>query len=169
MRHNAGVARFRRHGSQRERMASDRVVKTFSVDIGRPAPEVFAYLSDLTRHGEWSPTGLRVEPIAPGPVAVGGRYRSFGFNLGRQFENQLEITEFEPPKRFGFRAQTQIGSRLFRHTFVLTPTAAGVRVDRIIEEPKVGVIFGLLAWIVIPPRRQRKTLKLLKSRIETLG
>lgn len=150
-------------------MASDRVVKTFSVEIGRPAPEVFAYLSDLTRHGEWSPTGLRIEPIAPGPVAVGGRYRSFGFNLGRQFENQLEITEFEPPKRFGFSAQTQIGSRLFRHTFVLTPTAAGVRVDRIIDEPKVGVIFGLLAWIAIPPRRQRKTLKVLKSRLETLG
>src|ERR1700693_857579 len=120
-------------------MASDRDVNTFSVEIDRPAPEVFAYLSDLTRHGEWSPTGLRVESIAPGrPVAVGARYRSFGFNLGRQFENQLEITELEPPKRFGFTAQTQIGSRLFRHTFVLTPTAAGVRVDRIIDEPKVG-------------------------------
>jgi uncharacterized protein YndB with AHSA1/START domain len=149
-------------------MASDRDVKTFSVQIDRSAAEVFAYLSDVTRHGEWSPTALRVESLEPGrPVAVGVRYRSFGINLGRQFENQLEITELEPPKRFGFTAQTQIGSLLFRHTFVLTPTGAGVRVDRIIDAPKVGGIFGLLSLIVIPPRRQRKTLRLLKSRLET--
>jgi len=99
---------------------------------------------------------------------VGGRYRSFGFNLGRQFEIQLELTEFEPPKRIGFTAQTTIRSVHFRHTFVLTPTAAGVRVDRIIDGPKLGRILALLSLIVIPPRRQRKTLKLLKSRLESI-
>lgn len=148
-------------------MASDRDVKTFSVDIDRLAADVFAYLSDLTRHGEWSPTKLRVESLTPGPVAVGGRYRSFGFNLGRQFENQLEVTEYQPSVRFGFKAQTTIPGVYFRHTFVITPAGAGSRVDRIIDAPKVGPIFWLLSQIAIPPRRQRRTLKLLKSRLET--
>lgn len=149
-------------------MASDRDVRTFSVEIDRPAAEVFAYISDLKRHGEWSPTKLTVESLEPDrPIAVGGRYRSVGFNLGRPFANQLEITDFEPPQWFGFRAQTTIASVYFRHTFVITPTAAGVRVDRIIDAPKEGVLFRLLFMLAVPPRRQRKTLKLLKSRLET--
>lgn len=149
-------------------MASARETSTFSVEIGRPAAEVFAYVSDLTRHGEWSPTKLRVEPVAPGrPIAVGEKYRSFGFNLGRQFENQLEITELEPPKRFGFTAQTQIGSQQFRHTFVVTPTADGARVDRMVDAPMLGGVLGLLAPLVMPARRQIKTLQLLKSRLES--
>jgi uncharacterized protein YndB with AHSA1/START domain len=149
-------------------MASDRDVRTFSVEIDRPAAEVFAYVSDLRRHGEWSPTELRIESLEPGrPIGLGGRYRSVGFNLGRPFANQLEIIDFEPPKRFGFRAQTTIASVYFEHTFVLTPTAAGVRVERIIDAPRVGVIFRLQLLIAVPPRRHRKTMKLLKSRLET--
>ena len=149
-------------------MASDRDVRMFSVEIDRPAPEVFAYVSDLTRHGEWSPTELRVESLEPGrPIGVGGRYQSVGHNLGRPFVNQLEVTDFEPPRSFGFRAQTTIPGVYFRHTFVLTPTAAGVRVDRIIDAPRVNALFRIVAAVVLPPRRQRKTLKLLKSRLET--
>ncbi|GAC1471831.1 MAG: hypothetical protein PVSMB3_03970 [Candidatus Dormibacteraceae bacterium] len=103
-------------------MESERKIRTFSIEIDRSAADVFRYLVDITRHGEWSPAELRIEPLAAGrPIAVGRQYRSFGTTLGRPFENLVEITEFEPDKRFGFSAQTKkFGT--FRHTFVLTPT-----------------------------------------------
>ena len=67
-------------------MASERNVRTFSVEIDRSAAEVFAYLSDIKRHGEWSPAELRIEPVAPGtPMAIGAQYRSFGSTRGRPF------------------------------------------------------------------------------------
>jgi uncharacterized protein YndB with AHSA1/START domain len=146
-------------------VAKERDVRTYSVEIDRPAPDVFAYIVDLTRHGEWSPAELRIEPLAPGrPAAVGGKFRSFGTTGGKPFENQVEITELEPDKRFGFSAQTQkLGN--VRHTFVLTPIAGGVRVDRIIDMPKSQGITALLVAVLVPPR-QKKTLQLLKARLE---
>ena len=149
-------------------MAEERKVTTFSVEIDRSAAEVFAYLSDITRHGEWSPAELRIEPVAPGgPVTIGAQYRSFGSTLGRPFENLVQITELEPDKRFGFSAQTKkFGT--FRHTFVLTPTLTGVRVDRIIDAPKLGVI-GAFRDRLLLNTRQEKTLELLKTRFENAG
>lgn len=149
-------------------MASDRVVRTFSVEIDRSAEEVFAYLSNITRHGEWSPAELRIEPVVPGgAVAVGAQYRSFGTTLNRPFENLVQITELEPNMRFGFSAQTKkFGT--FQHTFVLTPTLTGVRVDRIIDAPKMGVIAALRDRLVLNSL-QEKTLELLKARFENAG
>ena len=145
-------------------VALERDVRTYSVEIDRPAPDVFAYIVDLTRHGEWSPAELTIEPLAPGrPVAVGAQYRSLGTG-SRPFENLVEITELQPDKRFGYSAQTQkLGT--VRHTFVLTPTAGGVRVDRIIDMPKSQGITALLVAVLVPPR-QKKTLQLLKARLE---
>jgi len=147
-------------------MASERDVRTFSVEIDRSAAEVFAYLVDITRHGEWSPAELRIEPLVPGrPVAVGEQYRSFGSNGPQRFENLVEITELEPDKRFGFSAQQEkFGT--FRHTFVLTPTLTGVQVDRIIDAPKFRGIFALAELLVVIPR-QRRTMELLRARFES--
>jgi uncharacterized protein YndB with AHSA1/START domain len=146
-------------------MALKRDVRTFSVEIDRSAAEVFAYIADITRHGEWSPAELRIEPLAPGrPVAVGEKYRSFGFTGPKQFENLVEITELEPDRRFGFSAHTtKFGT--FRHTFVLTPVLTGVQVDRIVDAPKFGLIGPIQNRFVLHPRH-RKTLELLKARLE---
>ena len=149
-------------------MASEGDVRTFSVEIDRSAAEVFAYLVDITRHGEWSPAELRLEPLAPGrPITIGAQYRSFGTTLGRPFENLVEITEPVPDKQFGFSAQTEkFGT--FRHTFVLTPTLTGVQVNRIIDAPKFRGIVALGEFLVINPR-QRRTMELLKARFESAG
>jgi hypothetical protein len=146
----------------------ERVTRTFSVEIDRSAAEVFAYVADLTRHGEWSPAELRIEPLAPGrPVKVGSQYRSFGTTMGRPFENLVEITELKPDEQFGFSAQTEkFGT--FRHTFVLTKVLTGVRVDRIIDAPKSGLVSALRNRFILDPR-QRKTLELLKARLESAG
>jgi hypothetical protein len=45
---------------------------------------VFAYVSDLTRHGEWAGGRLTVEAVSPGPVAAGSRHLSRGDVAGQK-------------------------------------------------------------------------------------
>jgi len=74
-----------------------------SIEISRSPEDVFAYLDDLSRHGEWDDqiVGTRVE--TEGPTRVGTRAtdtRKLPF--GEQ-EIAYEITEHDPPRRSAFR------------------------------------------------------------------
>ena len=61
-----------------------------SVVVNRRPEEVFAYLADVSRHGEWSPKPYRVEALTEGPVRVSSRFRSVGW-LPRQPETVNEV------------------------------------------------------------------------------
>jgi hypothetical protein len=39
--------------------------------IQAPADRIYAYVSDMTRHGDWAGDGLEVTRSSDGPVAVG--------------------------------------------------------------------------------------------------
>ena len=54
------------------------VVRTHSVIVHVPLQQAFDYVSDLTRHPEWSGGELRIEALTPGPIAVGKEYASRG-------------------------------------------------------------------------------------------
>lgn len=46
---------------------------TNSTEIARSPEEVFGYLSQLDRHGEWQAQIVEVKDISDGPVGVGTR------------------------------------------------------------------------------------------------
>jgi hypothetical protein len=148
--------------------ATNRIV-TFSVEIDRRPEDVFAYLSDIMRHGEWSPTPFSIEALTPGPVAVGSRYRSTGMFLGRRMTDEVRIIGLDPSSRFEFVVSTKMRGS-FRHTFLLSPTENGTHVDRVIEAPvqrgMAWVVEPVLSPLFIRPRA-RQTLRLLKRRLET--
>ena len=54
------------------------VVRTHRVLVRAPLQPAFAYVSDLTRHSEWSGGELKIEAVTPGPIAVGKEYFSRG-------------------------------------------------------------------------------------------
>src|SRR3954453_20634824 len=82
------------------------VTNVYSVVIRAQPAAVFAYISDLTRHPEWSGGRLKVDARSPGPVAVGAQYVSHGDVPGQKDRpNQLRVTEYQPPSRFAFIAQ----------------------------------------------------------------
>ena len=67
-----------------------------TVDIDRPAPEVFAYLEEVTNNTEWL-KGMRscrwtTEP----PVHVGSRYEQVAQFLGKEIRTSFEVTALEP-------------------------------------------------------------------------
>ena len=53
------------------------VVSNYQIGIDAKPEDVFAYVSDLTKHGEWS-ENLTVESVSDGEVAVGREDRSTG-------------------------------------------------------------------------------------------
>jgi len=148
--------------------ATNRIV-TFSVDIDRSPEEVFVYLSEIKRYGEWSPTPLSIEALTPGPVAVGSRYRSTGTFLGKRMTDEVRIIGLDPPSRVEFLVRTRRRGS-FRHTFLLSPAGRGTHVDRVVEAPAlrgpIRVLESILCPLYIRPR-QMQTLRLLKKRLET--
>ena len=54
------------------------LIRTHQVQVNAPLQTVFDYVSDLTRHPEWSGGELKIEAVTPGPIAVGKEYRSRG-------------------------------------------------------------------------------------------
>ena len=75
----------------------------YRIDVNASQQDVYDYVSDFSRHGEWA-EGLKVEPVSDGPLAVGSEYRSVGKQLGKDASNSLKITEYDPPIRMSFVA-----------------------------------------------------------------
>lgn len=76
---------------------------TESVEIARRAEDVFAYLDELERHGEWQESIVSARKQSEGPPAVGTRVAETRKVGGREQTMTYEITEHDPPRSFAFR------------------------------------------------------------------
>ena len=74
-----------------------------SVEINRSPEDVFAYLDQLDRHGEWQPTILEVNVETEGPTRVGSRVTEKRKVPGGPRDVTYEVTEHDPPRRVAFR------------------------------------------------------------------
>ena len=72
-----------------------------TVQIARPAADVFALLTDVERVPEWQASA--VESHADEPLAEGVRIHERRHFLGHDGETELEVTAYEPPRRFSLR------------------------------------------------------------------
>src|SRR5574339_954764 len=107
-----------------------RVVRIHEVLIRAPLRSCFEYVSDLTRHPEWSSGELRIEAPHPGPVAVGKEYISHGqVAVQKDRFNTVRITHYEPPHEFGFLAHDPSFGDV-SHLFTFTQGSGGILVRR---------------------------------------
>ncbi|HJU36472.1 MAG TPA: SRPBCC family protein [Gaiellaceae bacterium] len=72
-----------------------------SVEIARPPDEVFAYIDDFRRHGEWQ-DGLVVDDVT-GDGGVGTLVRERRRMGSREMTVEWEVTAKDPPHSFAFR------------------------------------------------------------------
>ncbi len=74
-----------------------------AIEIVRRPEDVFAYLDDLARHGEWQSglVGVRLETEPP--TRVGSRATETRRVGRREQTSTYEVTEHDPPRSFGFR------------------------------------------------------------------
>jgi uncharacterized membrane protein len=74
-----------------------------SIEINRRPEDVFAYLDDVKRHGEWQEQIVDVEPPSDGPLHVGSRVMETRRLPGGNRKSTYEVTAHDPPRQSEFR------------------------------------------------------------------
>lgn len=72
-----------------------------SLEIERPAQEVFDHLVDVERLPEWQSSAVKSH--VDGPMRVGARVHETRRLLGREAHTELEVAAFDPPRRLTLR------------------------------------------------------------------
>lgn len=145
------------------------VIRTHQILVKVPLQKAFDYVSDLTRHPEWSGGELKIEALTPGPIAVGKKYQSRGeVAIQKDRPNTVQISEYEPPHKFGFVANDPDFGNV-SHVFTFTQQNGGVLIRRIMTlslNPIVAFLFRLFVYPVIGSPSMEKSLAALKKRLE---
>ncbi len=145
------------------------VVRSHQILIHAPLQSVFDYVSDLTRHPEWSGGQLKIEAVAPGPIAVGKEYVSRGeVAVQKDRPNTVQISQYESPHTFGFVANDPDFGKV-SHVFTFTEQAGGVLVKRALTlslNPIMAFLFRFFIYPLIGRPSMDKSLALLKAKLE---
>jgi uncharacterized protein YndB with AHSA1/START domain len=144
---------------------------TFAIEVSAPADEAFALISDIERHGEWSPQEFEATRIDSGPIAVGSRYRTAGRKGARKGHlraTDVEVTAIEPPRRFGFAATETETAGTYHTTFVFSASGTGSHIERIVDPPMTGAV-PFIRHVVLAPvirRYLQQNMDALKMRLD---
>lgn len=106
--------------------------------VGRPPEQVFDFVADPARLGEWRIDRGHVEPLTGGPPREGLRLRErVRARKGREFEQVVEYAEFDRPRRL--RVRVVEGPMPGDSTWSFEPHEAGTRVDFLAEAELPGI------------------------------
>jgi uncharacterized protein YndB with AHSA1/START domain len=94
-----------------------------AIRIARPATEVFDLLGDTEQTPLWYEAVISATKTTAGPVGNGSRYRLVRSLPGGLAENEVEITDYEPPRRVTLTSVS--GPTPFRYRYTLEPVAGG--------------------------------------------
>jgi uncharacterized membrane protein len=138
------------------------------IEVDRRPEDVFAYLDQLDRHGEWQEQIVRTAVLTEGPVHVGTRVRQTRRVPGREQTFTYEITEHDPPRKASFRGID--GSLRPVGTMTIEPVGDGSRSQVTLEFDLEGHGFGkVLAPLARMNARKQipKDQARLKERLES--
>jgi uncharacterized membrane protein len=76
---------------------------TETIEIARSPEDVFAYLDQLDRHGEWQSHIISSKLETEGPTRVGSKATDKRKVPGGTQDVTYEITEHDPPRRTAFK------------------------------------------------------------------
>jgi len=145
------------------------VVRVTQVLVNAPLQKVFEYVSDLTKHPEWSGGELKIEATASGPIAVGKEYLSKGqVATQKNRPNELQVSEYDPPRKFSFIAKDPDFGKVY-HVFTFAEQSGGVIVTRTVTlnlKPFVAFAFRLIVYPLIGNPAMQKAMSALKAKLE---
>lgn len=118
--------------------------------INAPMDAVWPWVSDITKHTQWSPKSYSVELISGANGAVGSKYRSIGVvpPANKKNQNDVEITEVIPGSKIVFTAHDENG--YFKNTFKLEKVNEGTEVTFQHDFPKMKGVGRILLPLLLP-------------------
>ena len=146
------------------------LIRTHQVQVNAPLQTVFDYVSDLTRHPEWSGGELKIEAVTPGPIAVGKEYRSRGeVAIQKDRPNTVRVSAYEPLHKFGFVANDPDFGDV-SHVFSFKEQNGGVQIERAMTvslNPIVALGFRFFVYPLIGSPSMNKSMRMLKEKLES--
>ena len=117
-----------------------------SIEINRPAEEVFAYLNQVDRHHEWQGSLVSTTVETDGPTRVGTRVVEHRNVPGGTRDFPYEITEQDPPRKVSFRGTAGLIRPV--GTYTVDPTgesSSRMNVELDLQGHGIGKLFAILA------------------------
>jgi uncharacterized protein YndB with AHSA1/START domain len=147
---------------------SKRLNETFTVTIAKPIDEVFAYVSDVAKHADWSPTPFRIDEVSDPTFATGATFASFGVSRqGDDHRNDVTVSANEPNTRFALTSLDD--GETYINEFRFAEADGGTVVEKHLDFPKpggpAGMAFPTIFKQVIAPRIQ-EGMDSLKAKLE---
>ena len=136
------------------------------VDVARPPDEVFRYVTDPSRFGEWQ-SGVISAHIEGGAQAVGSRCVMTRRIGGKDRTSTSEITQLSPPRTWAIHGID--GPIQADITVTVDPRQDGSQSHVVIELDFRGYGFGKLIVPVMIPEARKEALQSsqkLKARLE---
>jgi uncharacterized membrane protein len=119
---------------------------SYSIEISRPAAEVFSYLDEVGRHHEWQDALVSTTVETDGPTRVGTHVVEHRSLPGGTRDISYEITEHDPPRKASFRGTT--GPVRPAGTYTVDPigeSSSRITVELDLEGHGIGKLFAILA------------------------
>ena len=147
------------------------VVRSHQIPVNVSRQFAFDYVSNITRHPEWSDGELKIEAITPGPIAVGKEYVSRGeASIQKDRRNTVRISQYEPPHLFGLIANDP-GFGDISHVFTFSEQDGRVQIVRTMTvnlNPILALLFRFILYPLVGRPSMDKSMHALKARLEQL-
>jgi uncharacterized membrane protein len=117
-----------------------------SIEINRPAEEVFGYLDQVERHNEWQSALVSTIVETDGPTRVGTRVVERRSVPGGSRDIPYEITEHDPPRKASFRGTAGLIRPV--GTYTVDPTGESsscMNSELDLKGHGIGKLFAILA------------------------
>jgi carbon monoxide dehydrogenase subunit G len=135
----------------------------FTLSISCSPEDVFARLVDLDRLPEWQESALGSS--ADGPLRQGSRVKERRRIMGRELENELEVTAFDSPRQLTLKA---LGGPVPFTVDHQLADGEGSTLLRVVAEAKPGTFMKLAEPMIARTAEQemRKDFARLKEQLE---
>lgn len=147
-----------------------KLTRSTQIYVNTNLQKAFDYVSDLTKHSEWSDGELKIEAVSSEPVGVGKEYVSRGQVLNQKNRpNTLKVTNYEPPYKFSFVANDHDFGDV-SHVFTFVEQDGGVLITRTMNltlNPFIAFGFTLFVYPLIGRPSMQKAFEKLKTKLES--
>ena len=146
------------------------VIRTTQILVHAPLQKSFDYVSDLSKHPEWSGGELKIDAVSSSPIAVGKEYISHGeVATQKNRPNQLRVSDYNSPNKFGFIAKDPDFGDVF-HVFTFAEQNGGTLITRQVTlnlNPFVAFGFRFVIYPLIGNPAMQKANDRLKAKLES--
>jgi uncharacterized protein YndB with AHSA1/START domain len=137
--------------------------------IKRTPQDVFDFIADPASLARWQVNTEQAEWTTSGQPGVGSTFKIIALNGGKKAEVQMQITDWDPPHRHGFKSiQVPSPVESVQAITTLTPTPEGTQLT-LEGEVVVSGIFKLIEGLLIKQVKKQDTssFEALKQIMET--